>query len=36
MMEKVIDRMMWDEPMKWQALTCDMDINYESLKAFRT
>jgi len=35
-MEKVIDRMMWDEPMKWQALTCDMDINYESLKAFRT
>lgn len=35
-MVKFFDRMMWENPMKWQAVICDMDINYESLKAFRT
>lgn len=33
---KFFDRMNCENPMKWQAVVCDMDVNYESLKAFRT
>ena len=32
----VLDRMMHDEPMRWQGLLMDMETNVLSLEAFRT
>ena len=34
--EMVLDRMMHDNPMRWQGLLMDMETNVLSLEAFRT
>ena len=34
--EMVLDRMMHDNPMRWQGLMMDMETNKLSLEAFRT
>ena len=35
-MIRVLDYMMYNEPMRWQGMLMDMETNVLSLKAFRT